>query len=78
MKLDEVKKLLEANGSEIGLLWIDWVGDESTPKEWWGYFVGILAVYALGIYVQYKHTGRQRGGDHQGTQAKPVANPILQ
>ena len=52
--------------------------NESTPKEWWGYFVGILAVYALGIYVQYKHTGRQRGGDHQGTQAKPVANPILQ
>ena len=56
--------------------------NEDTPKGWWGYFVGILALYALGIYVQYRHRGREHLHDHQpvagGVQAKPVANPILQ
>ena len=56
--------------------------NEDTPKGWWGYFVGILALYALGIYVQYRYRGREHLHDHQpvagGVQAKPVANPILQ
>jgi len=42
--------------------------DKDVPKKWWGYFAGTIGLYALGIYVQYKHTGRERGADNDSGQ----------
>ena len=41
--------------------------DKDVPKKWWGYFAGTIALYALGIYVQYKHTGRKRGAENDSS-----------
>ncbi|RLN76628.1 hypothetical protein BBJ28_00006651, partial [Nothophytophthora sp. Chile5] len=35
----------------------DWVYD--VPTAWWGYLIGILAVFALGLFVQIKKTAKK-------------------
>lgn len=29
------------------------------PKEWWGYLVGMLVVFLLGLAIQIKKTGKK-------------------
>ncbi|TMW64681.1 hypothetical protein Poli38472_011561 [Pythium oligandrum] len=53
----------------------------SIPDAWWGYLAGIVVLFALGLFIQFRKTGRDGnyhkvGRRHHATNAVPQYNNL--